>query len=118
MPPRAAAARPVRSSSGRMSPALPLPPDTAPRPPRQSARVSVEVAEAEDAPEGDEGVPEADLLPLLVGAPGVGDGHLVDAPAGPVPGHLGGDLGLEAEAVGLERKALEDLFAEDLVAGL
>ena len=49
---------------------------------------------------GPHAVAPADLLALGVGAAGVGDADLVDAPA--AAGHLGGDLGLEAEAVLLD----------------
>src|SRR5437588_411621 len=58
-------------------------------------------------------------LAFLIGAAGVADGDLVDAPRGAAAaGDLGGDLRLEAEAVRLEVDALEHLTPEDLVTGL
>src|SRR5262245_8824767 len=68
------------------------------------------------APDGAHAVPPTDLLALAVGAAGVGDADLVDAAA--ELRHLRRDLRLEAEAVLLERDALEHLAAEDLVADL
>ena len=69
--------------------------------------VPIELPVAQDAVEGAEGVLQADLLAFLVGAAGVADGDLVDAPGRvPLLGDLGGDLRLEAEAVGLELDAL------------
>src|SRR2546426_11078735 len=59
---------------------------------------------AHDAEERLDGVFEADLLAFFVGAAGVADGNLIDAPARPAPGDLGGELRLETEAVGLQRK--------------
>ena len=69
-----------------------------------------------DAPHRPHAVAPADLLALGVGAAVVADAHLVDPAAG--PGHLGGDLGLEAEAVLLDVDRLDHLAAEGLVAGL
>src|SRR5262245_66115752 len=79
---------------------------------------SAEEPVADDAGQGGEGVLEADLLALLVGAAGVADRHLVDAPGRPPPGHLGRHLRLEPEPVGAEPEPLEDLAAEELVAGI
>src|SRR4051812_6809397 len=86
---------------------------------------SVEVGVAEDAVEGLPAVFPADLLALSVISAVVADGHLVDpAPArGPAverwemeASDLRGDLGLEAEAVALERDALDHFAAKHLVA--
>src|ERR1700752_4985846 len=73
-------------------------------------------AVADDAPEGLDAVFPGDFFALFVGATGVGDGNFIDAPI--ALGDLGGDFGLEAEAVGFDRDALEDFTTEDLVAGL
>ena len=69
-----------------------------------------------DAPDGADPVPPADLLALLVGSPVVGNAHLKD-PAAELR-HLGRDFRFEAEPVLLDRDALDDLAAKDLVAGL
>src|SRR5262249_61078722 len=69
-----------------------------------------------DGVEGAHAVLPADLLPLLVGAPVIADGHLEDAGTG--ARHLGGDLRLEAEAILLDLQRLDELAAEGLVAGL
>src|SRR5262245_22990257 len=66
----------------------------------------------EDRADGREAVLPADLLALGVGAPAVGDGHLPDARPGFV--HLGGQLRLDAEAVGLQPQLLQHLPAEGL----
>src|SRR5262245_32859931 len=71
---------------------------------------------AHDAVQGPDAVPPADLLALVVRAPAVGDADLVNAP--PAGGDLGGDLGLEPEAVLLDVDGLDDLAPEDLEAGL
>ena len=70
----------------------------------------------EDRPEGDEPVPPANLLPFPVGPARVGDRHLEDPCAH--LGELGGDLRLHAEPVRADGDALDDVGAEDLVAGL
>src|SRR5207244_5416212 len=97
--------RPPPSSAGG-SPSHAL----APPPTRQDSRV------ADDAEQGPDAVPPADLLPLRVRAPRVRDADLVDPP--PAPGHLGGDLGFETEPVLSEVEALEHLTPESLEAGL
>src|SRR4051794_28846909 len=80
---------------------------------------SIKIPEAQDAIQGVEGVLEADLLALLVGAARVADRDLVDAPRRlAAPRDLGGDLRLEAEAVRLEVDVRQHLAPEDLVAGL
>src|SRR4029453_15645536 len=58
-------------------------------------------AELSDAPNP----PPPHLSPLGVCAPFVAAAHLVDPPV--APGHLGGDLGLEAEAVLLDHDRLD-----------
>ena len=54
----------------------------------------------QDAPHGADAVAPADLLAFAVGTAGVRDADLVDATA--EPRDLGGDLGLEPEAVFLD----------------
>src|SRR5436190_14491838 len=74
---------------------------------------------ADDADERAEGVFQADLLTFLVGAAGVADRHLVDAPgrpARPAARDLGRDLRLEAAAVAAQLPALQPLAPDDLVA--
>src|SRR6059058_4387808 len=73
-------------------------------------------AEAQDRPCRRHGVLPADLLPVRVAPPVVGDRHLVDAAA--QVRHLGGELGLEAEALRADGQALQDVGPENLVAGL
>ena len=71
---------------------------------------------AQDRPEGDDAVRPADLLAFPVRPAGVGDRHLVDARV-----HLRqlrGELRLHAESARPDRDALDDVRAEDLVAGL
>src|SRR5262245_60145655 len=75
----------------------------------------VEQPEAEDAPESAEGVLQTDLLAFLVGAAGVADRDLEDAPA-PAAGDPRRDLRLESEPGRLQANSLQHLAAEDLVA--
>src|SRR5262249_18297428 len=79
---------------------------------------SIRESVADDAPQGLETVPPADLLPLLIRAAGVADRMLVDAQT--PPRNLGGDFRFEPESVLLQR--WQDFFdhfaAENLVAGL
>ena len=72
--------------------------------------------EAQDGEERAEAVAPADLLPLLVGAPRVADGHLEDAR--PALGQLDGQLRLEPEVVGDQGDGAEQRGADRLVAGL
>ncbi len=67
-------------------------------------------------PQGLEGVPPADLLPLFVRAAVVGDGHLVDPES--TLGGLGRDLRFKPEPLASQGKGLDDSGAEDLVARL
>jgi hypothetical protein len=76
---------------------------------------SAEEVVLHDAPEGAEAVFPADLFAFLVGAAFVGDADFVQAAA--AGGDLGGDLGLEAEAVFLDGDGADEVAAEDLVAG-
>src|SRR5262249_49408711 len=64
---------------------------------------SVVVPVPHDAEKRLDRVFEGDLLAFLIGAAGVADGHLVDAPGWAALGDLGGDLRLETEAVRLQR---------------
>src|SRR4051794_32655052 len=82
---------------------------------------------SDDAIQRLDAVLPADLLAFLVVSAVVADGHLVDPAAARgaaverrhlEPGDLGRHLGLEPEAVALERDALDHLAAEDLVADL
>src|SRR4051812_2706513 len=75
-----------------------------------------EQPEPHEAPRRVDAVPPRDLLALGVAATVVGDADLVDRP--PCPRDLHGELRLEAEPVRRERDLVEDLAAEDLVAGL
>src|SRR5262252_4527241 len=70
----------------------------------------------DDGVDGAHAVLPADLLPLLVRSPAVADGNLVDPQLH--LGDLGGQLGLDAEAVLLDDQRLRDLGAERLVADL
>src|SRR5690349_18526428 len=78
-----------------------------------SGRRLAEEVVLDDAVEGTEAVPHADLLALGVRPPVVRDADLEDAHVH--LGHLGGDLRLEAEAVLLDGDGLDDLAAEGLV---
>src|SRR5262249_5491747 len=69
-----------------------------------------------DGVDGAHAVLPADLLPLFVGPAAVADRTLVDAQLH--LGHLGGQLGLDAEAVLLDDDRLGDLAREGLVADL
>ncbi len=75
-----------------------------------------------DQPEAEHGgdrlpsVPPADLLAFELGPPEIADRHLEDPET--ALGDLGGDLGLERKVVRAQRKRLQELGAEDLVAGL
>src|SRR3546814_6907471 len=60
--------------------------------------------------------PYTTLFRSGVGAPGIGDPHLVDAQV--LASQLRGHLRLEAEAVLLQVQRLDHLTAEGLVAGL
>src|SRR5438093_13343583 len=77
----------------------------------------VEQPEAEDAPKGAESIFQTDLLAFLVGAPGVADRNLEDAPA-PAAGDLRSNLRFETEARGLQPNSLQHVAAKDLVARL
>ena len=57
-----------------------------------------------------------DLLALLVGSAVVADGHFIDAEL--ALGRFHDDLGLEAEALGADRDALEQVGSKYLVARL
>src|SRR6476469_8598473 len=81
--------------------------------PRAASR-SVRGPVPDDAVQGVEGVLQADLLPLLVGPPGVADRDLVNAPGRAAPGDLGRHLRLEAEPVGAQLHPLDHLAAEQL----
>ena len=58
----------------------------------------------------------ADLLTLLIGSSGVRNTNLIDSTT--LFGDLGGDLRFKAEAVFLDRNALDHLAPEDLVTNL
>src|SRR5262245_18055756 len=70
----------------------------------------------EDAVHRPHPIAPTDLLAFSVRAAAVRDANLVDAPAG--GRDLGGDFGLEAEAILLDLDRLDDLATERLVAGL
>jgi hypothetical protein len=69
-----------------------------------------------DGVDGAEEVFHANFLAFGVAAAGIRDGDLEDAQM-PL-GHLGGDLGLEAEAVLLDGDLFQGIGAKNLVAGL
>src|SRR6266851_6287804 len=69
-----------------------------------------------DAPDSPDAVGPADFLAFLVGPARVGDADLIDS--APQARDLGHDLGLEAEAVLLDRDLLEHPAREDLVPAL
>src|SRR6185369_3744732 len=76
----------------------------------------VDDPEVENYAQGFSAVFPSDLLAFFVGAPVVADGNFVDTQL--AFGHLHGDLGLEAETVAADRNALQQVGAEDFVAGL
>ena len=75
----------------------------------------VDQPEFEDDAEGFEAVFPADFLAFFVGAAVVTDGHFVNAEF--AFGALHDDFGLEAETVGADGDALEQVGAKDLVTG-
>ena len=70
----------------------------------------------DDTPDGADAVFPIDLLTLRVGAPVVGDRDLVNKNA--LFGELGGDFGLESEAVFLNVNGLNNFPPHGFVAGL
>jgi hypothetical protein len=70
----------------------------------------------DDTPDGANAVFPIDLLTLRVCAPVVGDRDLVNPDA--LFGELGGDFGLEAKAIFLDRDGLNDFPPNGFVAGL
>src|SRR5262245_58877422 len=77
---------------------------------------SPDESEDEHPPQRDDAVAPTDLLALGIGAAVVGDRNLVDPH--PEPRRLDHQLGLDVEAVGPQRKLLQDRGTEGLVADL
>src|SRR6185503_9620261 len=114
MRPRSARAAATSCPGGRPASA---PESAGPMRPRLSCwRVPQLEAMFEENPQRDDAVAPADLLAFFVCASVVADGNFVDAVA--ALEDLGGDLRLDAKAVGLEIEAVEDLAPHHLVAGL
>jgi hypothetical protein len=65
---------------------------------RRAGAVLLDEPVLHERPQGGDAVAPRDLLALVYLASGVGDRHLVDAD--PAPKNLGGELGLEVEALG------------------
>src|SRR6185503_8012788 len=82
----------------------------------RGAAASTKEVVLDDAVDGTKPVPVTYFLALGVGAAVVRDADLVDANA--ELGHLGGDLGLEAEAILLDLDGLDDAAAKRLIACL
>src|SRR2546426_770028 len=82
---------------------------------RGSFPPSVEERVADDATDGTEAVLPRDLLARLIAPAVIGDRNLVDPT--PQPRHLGGELRLETESIGLQIESGNQAGAKHLVAG-